>query len=181
MEVFQGTSNWFIRCLAFLPLKFHNFAAGIAMAPSFLKREDSKSVLIILVMVTGFLIAGNRSPYIPALFFYLAGGGFVMVTQLKAKHLAHYDLYLIISPQEHCQSFIFTLYFSSFTYATFFAYFLNGDRLFISWALLSTLLLIITMTIAYLIYRCIELPGIQLGKLWSKDQTAKTNHEKKVF
>ena len=52
-----------------LPLKFHNFAAGMAWAYLMLNTSISlKSRLIVMSTALIFLILGNRSPFMPVLF-----------------------------------------------------------------------------------------------------------------
>lgn len=151
---------------SYLPLKFHNFAAGIALAHLLLNKHMEKNSKYFIIIITfSFLIIGNRTVYIPLLFIFswwwicniVTTKGLVYLTlqtmfnHWTSKILADlsYSVYII--------HLILMLPFFSFILK-------NGALSLIAWGGASLLLLSLTMCLSYLIYKFIEMPGINMGK-----------------
>jgi peptidoglycan/LPS O-acetylase OafA/YrhL len=151
---------------SYLPLKFHNFAAGIALGYLLLNKENkSKSYYFIIAITVVFLAVGNRTVHIPLLFIF----SWWWVCNVNTTK--YYVLTFLQKVFNHkISKFLAEMSYSVYIFhlvimLPFFAFVLKGGELsFIAWILLSFLLLALTMGVAHFIYRFIEIPGINIGK-----------------
>lgn len=151
---------------SFIALKFHNFAAGIALAYLLLEKERrSKSYYIIILLTILVLFFGNRTPFMPALFIF--SWWWICIVNTASNP--------IFSAINFLFSHKTSKFFSEMSYSVyifhlvlmlpFFAVILsNGTMSRIEWVFFSSVLLICCIAIGYLFYRYIELPGIKIGK-----------------
>lgn len=152
---------------SFLPLRFHNFAAGIALAYLLLNPDiGRKREYLILGVTLAGLMLGNRSAYLPLLFLFgwwwicksgPAYGPRLMPVQRLFRHRSSkflaevsYSVYIV-----HLMLML-----------PFFAWLLgDGPVAPIIWLTATLALLAGVMAIGYVMYRGVEVPGIRLGKL----------------
>jgi peptidoglycan/LPS O-acetylase OafA/YrhL len=151
---------------SFLPLKFHNFAAGIALAYLLLNKENkSKSYYFIIIITIFFLAIGNRTAHIPLLFIF----AWWWICNVNTSQ--NYVLTFIQKVFNHKSSkFLAEMSYSVYIFhlvimLPFFAFALKeGELSYIAWIFYSFILLALTMCVAHFIYKYIEIPGINMGK-----------------
>ncbi|ARD22972.1 acyltransferase family protein [Shewanella japonica] len=150
---------------SYLPLKFHNFAAGIALAYLFINNsERSKSYYFVIVISIVFLLLGNRSLYIPVLFLF----SWWWLCNIKRVNIMYSFVNRIFShsSSKYLAEMSYSLYiFHLILMLPFFSFVLKGGELStLIWIASSLSLLILTMLVAHFIYKYIEIPGINYGK-----------------
>ena len=151
---------------SYLPLKFHNFSAGIALAYLLLnKNNKSKSYYFIAVITLVFLLIGNRNIYMPFLFVF--SWWWVCLANINNNAL----LIFIQKIFNHQSSkFLAEMSYSVYIFhlvlmLPFFAFVLKGGELSsIAWLGASITLLMLTIFLSRFIYKYIEIPGISLAK-----------------
>ena len=151
---------------SYLPLKFHNFAAGIALAYLLLNKENqSNSDYFIIITTIIFLAIGNKTAYVPLLFI------FSWWWLCKKDNSQNYILNFTERLFNHKSSkFLAEMSYSIYIFhlilmPPFFAFAINDGKLsFVKWVLFSCLLLASTMIFSHFIYKYIEIPGINIGK-----------------
>ncbi|MBH0057958.1 acyltransferase [Pseudoalteromonas sp. SWXJZ94C] len=151
---------------SYLPLKFHNFAAGIVLAYLMLNTQSAKYIKVFLILVVlFFLYVGNKSLTIPLLFIF--SYWWICVEKNKNKKA----LSILNSLFNHKSSkFLAEISYSLYIIhlvimLPFFAFFLNSfDLSFTTWFISTAILLLITIVCSYFMYRFIEIPGINYGK-----------------
>ncbi|MGO4891708.1 acyltransferase family protein [Flavobacterium sp. W21_SRS_FM6] len=151
---------------SYLPLKFQNFAGGIALAYLFLNKSKISFESIFISCVTlFFLIVGNKTIIIP--FLYLFSWWWICFDSKKENILIQTLSYII---GHRVSKFLAEMSYSVYIahlilMIPFFALVLNRGKLdFVSWTAFTTMLLFGTFLFSYIIYRFIELKGIKLGK-----------------
>jgi peptidoglycan/LPS O-acetylase OafA/YrhL len=151
---------------SYLPLKFHNFAAGIALAYLLLNKENkSKSYYFIIIVSFLFLVIGNRTPYIPLLFMF-SWWWVCMADINKSAVLSAIQAMFSHKSSKYLAEMSYSVYiFHLVLMLPFFAYVLKDGKLStMTWVTSSIILLIFTMLVSHLIYKYIEVPGINIGK-----------------
>ncbi|MDB6061626.1 MAG: Acyltransferase 3 [Verrucomicrobiaceae bacterium] len=149
---------------SFLPLKFHNFAAGIALAYLLINKEAKVRYLIAAVAVV-FLLLGNRSIYMPALFLF---SWWFLCVDHASTHRLKEALNTVF--KHRSSKFLADISYSVYIFhlilvLPFFAFVLNGHPLsLLRWTGFSLILLMIVSAVGFVIYKYVELPGIKLGK-----------------
>jgi len=153
---------------SYLPLKFHNFAAGIALSHLLLNQEnESKYHQYIIVIITIVaLYFGNQTGIMPILFLF-SWWWVCRENNVKEGRLVSIVHYMFTHKSSKILAEIsYSLYiFHLILMLPFFAYILKGRELSsIEWILSSLVLLFLSMGFSYLIYKYVEIPGIKMGK-----------------
>ena len=151
---------------SYLPMKFHNFAGGIALAYLLLnnKQRSFNHYLIIIISVV-FLAVGNRSLYIPILFLL---SWWWICHEHSSKNIVTVGIKEIFNHKS--SKFLAEMSYSVYIFhlvimLPFFAYLLKDGKLSVlSWGISSLSLLLLTMVVAHFFYKYIEIPGINYGK-----------------
>lgn len=149
---------------SFLPLKFHNFAAGMALSHLYLNKESSRNWVIVCITLT-FLTIGNKTSIIPALFVF--GWWYLVLDGKNVRKVKIYaDLLFKHKSSKALADISYSVYITHLMIMLpYFAFTLKRiDVTLINWLLNSLLLFAIVSIISYTVYRYIELPGINLGK-----------------
>lgn len=155
---------------SYLPVKFHNFAAGMALAYLLLNKENkSRSYYFIILITIVALAVGNGSPYVILLFIFswwwICIQSSSLSFNLLRKIFAH-------KSSKYLAEMSYSVYiFHLILMPPFFALVLqNGKMGTLAWVLWTVGLLVLTMTVSQVIYKTIEIPGINIGKKLIKDQ-----------
>ena len=151
----------------FLPLKFHNFAGGIALAALYLRKGARQGAghIIAGAIALVFLIVLNKTWTMPIVFVFSL---WFLIFDARPTHLFK-------NLADRLFAHRITKFLADISYAVyiihllimlpFFAFVLPPASLSVSaWAGYSGILLAIVMAISVVAYRYIELPFIRLGK-----------------
>ncbi len=150
---------------SFLPLKFNNFAAGIALAYCYLNPTISFRKRIFLVAATIlFLVVGNHSWVMPAVFLF----AFWFLTRPtgQAGAAAFFNRVFTHGSSKFLADISYSLYILHLLLMLpFFALVLKYGCCSSSvWLFACVILLTVTTLVAYVSYRLVEIPGISVGK-----------------
>lgn len=163
---------------SYLPLKFHNFAAGIALAHLLLHKEmKPRSQYFIIIITIIFLTFGNDTVLIPLLFIF--SWWWICDVNIGKKYV-----YSIVQRifDHRSSKFLSEMSYSVYIFhlvmmIPFFSFVLkNGELSTITWLFFSCILFVSTVTTSYFIYKYIEVPGINIGK--KLILTTKKHHDK---
>lgn len=150
-----------------LPLSFHNFAAGIALAYLMLNPDAGRiSRMFVIATVLFFLLLGNRSLPIPLLFVF--GCWFLS----SARHLELLRSWLQRVFAHRSSKILADISYSLYIFhlllmLPYFSWLLSSGPLPTwGWFFASAGLFAVTAIVAYCSYRYIESPGIRFGKRW---------------
>ena len=155
---------------SFLPLKFHNFAAGITLAYLYINTQETPfsfnpSNIFIICITLLFLTIGNETLLIPVGF--IAIWWFLILDDKKTKRLK--SLINIIFKHKSSK-FLADISYSLYiihllVMIPYFSLVLSGSEMpELIWLGHSLIILCIVMLLSLFSYRFIELPGIDIGK-----------------
>ena len=160
----------------FLPLKFHNFGAGIALAALYLNKENIFTVKHIVVALIAFLflMIGNTTWAMPLVFVFSIW--FLVLDDRPSRSFKIFANRLFAHK--------FSKFLADISYSVylihlvimlpFFAFVLTSPAVSVwAWTAYSCLLLGIVMGVSTVTYCFIELPFIRLGKNVSKTNTVR--------
>ncbi|WP_165569633.1 acyltransferase family protein [Corallincola luteus] len=151
----------------FLPLMFHNFAAGIVIAHLLTNKNICfRYHFIYCSVIVLFLGVGNRSLFMPALFLFSwwwicwgARKDLLVITPML-KTIFEHKSSKFLSEMSYSVYILHLVLMLPF-YSLIVQY--SSDSLFF-WAASVCSLFIVVLASSYLIYKYIEVPGIALGK-----------------
>lgn len=149
---------------SYLPLKFHNFAAGMALAYLLLNKENkSKSYYFIIFISILSLAIGNGSLYILLLFIF---SWWWICTDYSSQNFNFIKNIFAHRSSKYLAEISYSVYiFHLIIMPPFFAFMLkNGKLSVMTWIVCSAVLLLLTMAVSNVIYKYIEIPGINAGK-----------------
>lgn len=151
---------------SYLPLKFHNFSAGIALAYLLLNKEEkSKSYYFIVIVTLVFLLIGNRTLYVPLLFIF--SWWWICIADINQNvFLTFMQRTFSHKSSKFLAEMSYSVYiFHLVLMLPFFAFVLKDGKIGIAtWLLSSIFLLGLTITMSLFIYKYIEIPGINIAK-----------------
>lgn len=148
-----------------LVMKFHNFAAGMALAYLFVNPTLSKRQIISIVVITLLLLlVGNQTPYM-AVLFVIVGWQLAESRRLRNTHSLLQRVFSHWS-SKFLADISYSLYIMHLLIMLpFFAWLLsNGPISLGMWLAASLGLLLLVIVVAYASYHFIEAPGIKWGK-----------------
>lgn len=151
---------------SYLPLKFHNFSAGIALAYLLLNKDNkSKSYYFIVVITLVSLLIGNRTLYMPLLFIFSWWWVCIANTN-KSRVLTWVQKIFNHKSSKFLAEMSYSIYiFHLVLMLPFFAFVLKGGKLgLVTWFIASISLLTVTILLSRFIYKYIEIPGINMAK-----------------
>lgn len=152
---------------SFLPLKFHCFAVGMILAQLMTRPSQNRDWVIVAAGVC-MLILWNRNLVMPLLFL----GSYFYLLQ-KGPFFPSLNRWLDPMFTHPSSSFLADISYSLYIFhlllmLPWFGILLHGPAGFWGWLAMTLPLLGLVMGISFIIYRLVELPGIQWGKSFVK-------------
>lgn len=151
---------------SFLPIKFHNFSAGIALAYLLLNKGDFKLNLLIIFITLFFLYLGNKTLLIPILFLF----SWWWICRVRLNDKNYFIKFLTKAFNHNSSKILAEMSYSIYIFhliimLPFFAFTLKfGTLNTLQWGLQTCFLLFFVALASFLIYKYIEQPGIKIGK-----------------
>ncbi|CAM3974817.1 acyltransferase family protein [Pseudoalteromonas byunsanensis] len=147
-------------------LKFHNFAAGMALAHILLNKEKVRNNLYIVVISLVFLVICNKNFVMASLFLFCLW--WLRVSDSTSSNPVFSSLKFVIDNK--LNKFLADISYSVYIVhliimLPFFAIVLDAGTLgIIQWVLNSSILFVLVLLVSFAMYKFVEIPGINLGK-----------------